>query len=80
MPANMWFSLSDSNKAIWDGLDDQDKALILGYIPPNNTHSSFWLQFPKPSFMRPFTGKSGFAKSSSGTQTNLHEIFAYDFL
>jgi hypothetical protein len=29
---------------------------------------------------RPSTGKSGFAQSSPGTQTHLHEISAYDFL
>jgi hypothetical protein len=32
MPSNKWFSLSDSNKAIWDRLDDQAKSIILGYV------------------------------------------------
>jgi hypothetical protein len=32
------------------------------------------------SFFRPSTGKSGFAKTSPGKQTHLHEISAYDFL
>jgi hypothetical protein len=34
----------------------------------------------KPTFSPPSTGKSGFAKSSPGTQNHLHEISAYNFL
>jgi hypothetical protein len=80
MPSNKWFSLSDSNKAICDPLDDQAKGIILGYVPPTNTTSSSRPSFPKPPLSRPFTGKSSFAKASPGTQSHLHEIFAYDFL
>jgi hypothetical protein len=76
MPSKKWFSLSD----FWDRLDDQAKGIILGYVTPTNTYSSSRPSFPKPLFSRPFTGKSGFEKSSPGTQTHLHEISAYDFL
>jgi hypothetical protein len=80
MPSNKWFGLSDSNKAIWDRLDDQAKVIILGYVRPTNTYSSSQPPFSKPPFMRPFTGKRGFTASSLGTQTKLHVISANDFL
>jgi hypothetical protein len=80
MSSNKWFSLNDSNKAIWDSLDDQAKAIILGYVPPTNTIISLRQPLTKPPFMPPLTGKSGFAKSSPVTQTNFLEISAYDFL
>jgi hypothetical protein len=76
MHSNKWFSLSDSNKTIWDHLDDQAKGIILAYVSPTNTTSSSRPSFPKPPFSRPFTGKSGFAKASPGTQSHLHEISA----
>jgi hypothetical protein len=79
MPSNKWFSLSDSNKAIWDRLDDQAKSIILGYVDPIYPNSSLRPSFSKPRFYRPSTGKSGFAKVSPGTQTHLHEISAYNF-
>jgi hypothetical protein len=80
MPSIKWFSRSDSNKAIWDRLDDQAKSVILGYVPPTNTDSSSQPPFSKPPFTRPLTGKSGFTTSSPGTQTKLHVISANDFL
>jgi hypothetical protein len=80
MPSNKWFSLSDSNKAIWHRLDDQAKGIILGYVPPTNNTSSLRPSFTKPPFSRPFTGKSGFAKASPSTQLHLHEVYAYIFL
>jgi hypothetical protein len=80
MPSNKWFSLSDSNKAIWDRLDDQNKGLIPGYVTPTYPNSSLRSSFSKPLFSRLSNGKSGFAKSSPGTQMHLHDISAYDFL
>jgi hypothetical protein len=50
MPSNKWFSLSNSNKAIWDRLDDQARGIILGYVTPTNTYSSSRPSFPKPPF------------------------------
>jgi hypothetical protein len=76
MSSNKWFSLSDSNQAIWDRLDDQAKGIILGYVTPTYPNSSSRSSFSKPPFSRPSNGKSGFAKSSPGTQTHLHEVSA----
>jgi hypothetical protein len=80
MPSNKWFSLSDSNKAIWYRSGDQAKSIILGNATPTYPNSSLRPSFSKPPFSRPSNGKSGFANSSPGTQTHLHEISAYDFL
>jgi hypothetical protein len=40
MPSNNWFSLSDSNKDIWDRLEDQAKGIILGCVTPTYPNSS----------------------------------------
>ena len=81
MPSNKWFSLSDTNKAIWDRLDDNAKAIILGYVPPTNNTSSLRTPFSKPPFSKPLNGKGVPPKPPFGTiQTQLHEISAYDFL
>jgi hypothetical protein len=70
MPSSKWFSLSDSNKAIWDRLDDQAKCIILSYVTPTYPTSSSRPSFSKPPFSRPSNGKIGFVKSSPGTQTH----------
>jgi hypothetical protein len=80
MPSNKWFSLRDSNKAIWDRLDDPATGIILAYVTPTYPDSSLLPSFSKPPFSRTSTGKSGFAKSFAGKQTHLHEISAYNFL
>jgi hypothetical protein len=63
MPSNKWFSLSDSNKAIWDRLDDQAKGIFLDYVPPTNTNTSSRPSLHKPPVYRPFTGKIRICKS-----------------
>jgi hypothetical protein len=80
MQSNKWFSLSDSNKSNLNCLDDQAKSIIVGYVTPTYPNSSSLSSFPKPHFLRPSHRKSGFAKSSPGTQTHLHDISAYDFV
>jgi hypothetical protein len=48
MPSKKWFSISDSNKVIWDRLEDQAKAIMFGYVSLTNTSYSSWPPFPKP--------------------------------
>jgi hypothetical protein len=72
--------VSESNKAFWDCLDDQAKAIILGYVPPTNHSTSARPPFTKSASSRLFTSKSVVTKSSNEIQAYLHEISAYDFL
>jgi hypothetical protein len=82
-----WFSLSDSNKAIWDHLDNKSKSIIFGNASSAGTFSSLMggsslrPVFSTPHFPPTFPGKNGTGtKPSFGTQAQCHNILAYDFL
>ena len=70
MSGKTWHKLSPTAQGIWDQLDDESKALILGRPPPDSKRSG--------TFSR---GKPGQKGPSRGTnKINLHDISAHDLL
>ena len=69
MSGKTWHKLTPTAQGIWDQLDDESKALILGR-PPESKRSG--------TFSRVKPGQKG---SSHGTnKVNLHNISAHDLL
>ena len=72
MPRDRWFGLSDSDRQIWDQLDDKAKAVILGTGTPTNTPNQRFVQCPRPPEQR--------SRFTPPCRVNLHDISAFDFL
>ena len=69
MSGKTWHKLTPMAQGIWDQLNDESKALILGRSPDSNRLDTF-------SCVKP--GQKG---SSRGTnKVNLHDISAHDLL
>ena len=65
MPRDKWMSLSEQQRLLWDQLDDQAKAVILG--PPSS----------RPNGNGRFDRRQ---RDNPKRQVNLHDISAYDLL
>ena len=69
MAGKTWHKLSPTAQGIWDQLDDESKALILGRSPESKRSDTF-------SHIKP--GRKG--SSRGANKINLHDISAHDLL